>query len=355
MEPVGRGVAAIEYGAAPYGRPARGRRRRRALVAALATLLVLIGGAGLAAWMYTRQLNSNIQRTNAFAGLPSRAPDVVSGAMNILVVGSDSRDPASTLGSRTDTIMLAHLDADHKHAYVISIPRDTWVYVPPSTTTQYGGTMAKINAAYAWGGLPLMVQTVEEFTGVHIDHVVLIDFAGFKQVVDALGGVDMYVSQTITSIFPPHRVFTKGEQHFNGAEALDYVRQRYQFANGDFTREQHQQEFLKALLNKAASSGTLSNPVQLNAFLQAVTKSITVDQNFNVIGTALQLSGMRTKDLTFMTSPSAGTGWEGDQSVVLSDSAKAKALYQAVADDTVASWAAANMPSASPSASSTGQ
>ena len=95
--------------------------------------------------------------------------------------------------------------------------------------------MAKINAAYAWGGTPLMVQTVETFTGVHLDHVLLIDFAGFAQVVNALGGVDLKIEKTITSIHPPHRTFRKGTQHLSGAEALDYVRQRYQFADGDFS------------------------------------------------------------------------------------------------------------------------
>ena len=123
-----------------------------------------------------------------------------------------------------------------------------------------GNTHAKINAAFSWGGLPLTVETVERFTGVHIDHTVLINFGGFDEVTDALGGVDMYVDQTITSIHKPHRVFTKGTHHFNGAQALDYIRQRKQFADGDFTRVQHQQEFLKDIMDEAASTGTVTNP-----------------------------------------------------------------------------------------------
>jgi LCP family protein required for cell wall assembly len=269
--------------------------------------------------------------------------------MNILVLGSDSRNPDTTAGTRSDTMMLLHLDADHRHAYVISIPRDTWVYVPASPDGRNGNTMAKINAAYTWGGTPLAVQTVEAFTGVRVDHVVLIDFAGFQQVVDTLGGVDMTVDQTITSIFAPHRTFTHGQRHFTGAEALDYVRQRYQFADGDFTRERHQQQFLKALLDKATTMGTLSDVGKLNGFLRAVTKSITVDENFDLVDVAMQVRHLRSADITSLSSPSAGTGWEGDQSVVRADPVRAQALYGAVRTDTVAQWLTTTSGSPSPS------
>jgi len=337
--------------AARTAKPRRRFRWRRVLAITVAVVVLLGTGGVAAAWAYGRQLNGNLHRTNAFAGLPTDRPtEVVTGAMNILLLGSDSRNPDSTAASRTDTIMLLHLDADHQHAYAISIPRDTWTYIPAAPSGGNGNTMAKINSAYAWGGVPLTVQTVEQFTGVRIDHVVLIDFSGFKQVTDALGGVDMTVDKTITSIFPPHRVFTKGKHHFTGAEALDYVRQRYQFTDGDFTRERHQQQFLKDLLDKATSSGTLSNPAKLNAFLQAITKSITVDQSFDLVGTAMQLRNLGSSDITFLTSPNTGTGWKGNQSVVLSDTAKAKALYQAVQKDTVAQWLATASPRASTTA-----
>ncbi|MEV4656520.1 LCP family protein [Micromonospora sp. NPDC049301] len=313
------------------------RRSRRILIGVLAALLVLGGGGIIAVASYGRSLNGNLSRTDAFVGLPeeSRPTRAVAGAMNVLLLGSDSRDPDKTADSRTDTIMVLHLDADHQKAEVISIPRDTWVFVPKSPDGRHGGTMAKINSAYAWGGTPLTVQTVETFTGVHIDHVALVDFAGFAQVVDALGGVDLKIEKTITSIHAPHRTFAKGVQHLDGVAALDYVRQRYQFADGDFSRERHQREFLQALLDRAAGIGTLSNPVKLNSFLQAVTSSVTVDEDFNLVDVALELRDLRSDDLTFLGSPSAGTGMKSGQSVVLSDTAKAKALYQEVADDNV--------------------
>jgi LCP family protein required for cell wall assembly len=338
--------------AAPRRRP---RWRRIALVTVLALAVLLAGGAaGL--WAYGRSLNGNLKRTDALnqvAKLPASARPTTSpvpGAQNILLLGSDSRDPDTTTDSRSDTLMLLHIDADHQHAYVISIPRDTWVYVPASADGQNGDTYAKINAAYAWGGIALTTETVERFTGVRIDHVVLIDFSGFTNVVDALGGVDMYVDQTITSIFAPYRTYQQGMRHFTGAEALDYVRQRYQFADGDFTREKHQQAFLKDLLDKAADTGTLSNPSKLNAFLQALTRSVTVDTDFDLVDTALAFRNLRSSDLTFLTNPSSGTGWEGDQSVVEPDTTADAALYQAVAADTMSSWLSAN-PSATASAS----
>jgi LCP family protein required for cell wall assembly len=331
----------------PSGNNYRGRPRPRwgriALVLGVAFgLVVLLGGFGV--YLYAQNLDGQVQRTDAFAGVTgSRPPVVAPGAMNILLLGSDSRDPASKANGgqwRTDTIILMHVQADHKHAYLISIPRDTYVYIPKSPTNpDQGDTNDKINSAFAWGGVPLVVQTVEGFTGVHVDHVAIIDFGGFQEVTDALGGVDMYVDQTIKSIHPPYRTFTKGNQHFTGAEALDYVRQRYQFADGDITREKHQQVFLKAVMDKAASSGTLTSPGKLTSFLDAVTKALTVDKQFpSLAGLAWEFHSLGSKDLTFMTSPIAGFPTINGQSVVKSDSAKASALYDAVAHDTLARY-----------------
>jgi LCP family protein required for cell wall assembly len=328
------------------GRAYRGRRRPRwgriALVAGLALALVLLL-SGFGIFLYARSLDGKVGRFDAFGQVVGARPNVVApGATNILMLGSDSRNPDTTQGSRTDTIMLLHVQADHKRAYVISIPRDTYVYIPKSQTRPgFGDTKDKINSAFAWGGPSLMVQTVEGFTGVRIDHVALVDFAGFKDVTDALGGVDMPIDQTITSIHPPHRTFVKSaSHHFTGAEALDYVRQRYQFADGDLTRARHQQQFLRAIMDKAASSGTLSNPFKLNAFLQSVTKAIKVDKTFSLTGTAWQLHGLRSANLKFMTSPISGFGMINGESVVLSDKTKATALFDAVSKDKVADWLA---------------
>src|SRR4029450_2621416 len=129
------------------------------------------------------------------------------------LLGSDSRNPdndqTNADKSRSDTIILMHIQADHTPPYLISIERDLYVPIP-------GHGRDKINAAFAYGGLPLVIRTIEGFTDVHIDHLALIDFAGFKEVTDALGGVDMNIEQTITSIHKPFRKFTKGMNHLNG-------------------------------------------------------------------------------------------------------------------------------------------
>ncbi|GAA5183283.1 hypothetical protein GCM10023322_22200 [Rugosimonospora acidiphila] len=306
----------------------------------MAGLLVVAGGGAAGVWAYGRSLNSDLKRTDAFNGLSldGRPPVKVAGAMNVLLLGSDSRDPDNTIDSRSDTMMVMHVDADHQHAYVISIPRDSWVNVPESPDGEHGGGMAKINSAYAWGGVPLAVQTVEQFTDVRMDHVVLIDFAGFQQIVDAVGGVDMPIDQTITSIFPPYRVFKQGREHLNGAQALDYVRQRYQFDDGDFARERHQQQLIQAVMDKAASAGMLSDPSKLNAFLRSTTHSMTVDRNFDLLSVAVALRNLRSTDLTFLTSPTAGGGTEDEEEVVYPDDAKAAELYQAVQNDRVGRW-----------------
>jgi LCP family protein required for cell wall assembly len=328
-------------GGSQYRRKRRPRWGRIALVLALA-LAVIVGGVSFFVVQYAHHLDAQVSRTDPFSQITGARPDkVVSGAMNVLVLGSDSRDPDSTSNSRTDTIILMHVQADHKHAYLISIPRDSYVYIPKSPTNpDEGDTNAKINSAYAWGGPTLAVETVEKLTNVRIDHVVLIDFSGFQRVTDALGGVDMYVDQTITSIHPPHRVFKKGMNHFTGAEALDYVRQRYQFGDGDITREKHQQQFMKAIMDKAVSTGTITNPSRLNDFLNSVTKAVTVDKDLPLVDTMVQFRNLHSSDLTFMTAPFSGFGDRNGESVVLLDQQKDAVLFNSVVKDSVAQYVA---------------
>jgi anionic cell wall polymer biosynthesis LytR-Cps2A-Psr (LCP) family protein len=161
--------------------------------------------------------------------------------------------------------------------------------------------------------------------------------------------VDLNIEQDVTSIHAPHRHFKKGVQHLNGEEALDYVRQRKQFPEGDFARMRHQQQFMRALMQKATDTGTLTNPAKLNNFLQAAAKAIKVDKDLSLADMALQFRNIRGNDLTFLVSPHAGTQDINGENVVVSDKAKASALYQAVATDKVADWQAANSPSPKPS------
>jgi LCP family protein required for cell wall assembly len=319
----------------PRMRPRWGR------IALLAGIAVVVIGliAGISLYSYASNLDDGLKRTDAFSSLTGERPKaLVSGAQNILLLGSDSRDPDTNDGKanawRSDTIILMHVPKDHKNAQLISIPRDTWVTVPKSDSAPCDqGSRAKINASFAFGGLPRAVHTVECLTGVRVDNVVAIDFGGFKDVVNAIGGVDLYVDQTITSIHKPHRVFKKGMMHMNGDQALDWVRQRYQFARGDFAREEHQQQFLKALMTKASSSGVLTSPTKLNNFLKSVTKAVTVDKEFSLTDAAVQFRSIRANDLTFITMPNKGSATVDGQSVVLSDRDKALTLFNAVKND----------------------
>ncbi|MEU4773127.1 LCP family protein [Micromonospora sp. NPDC023644] len=321
------------------GKHAKPRRRwRRVALISLLVVALLGGGGMIAGGLYLRSVESDIERVDAFADVPEegRPQAVAKGAMNILILGSDTRDPESTSGSRTDTIILAHLPKDRSSAQLISIPRDTWVPVPRSKDGNEGGRDAKINAAYAWGGVPLMVQTVEKFTSVRIDHVMMVDFAGFKEIIDALGGIDIDAEKTFTSIHPPFRTFRQGAQRMDGEAALDYSRQRKQFPDGDFARIRHQQQVIKAILDRAVSGGIVTNPGKLNSFVKATSNAVSVDENMSLLGMATDLRGLRGNNLRFITSPTKGTGRVGSESVVFANADKAKSFYDAVRRDAVA-------------------
>jgi anionic cell wall polymer biosynthesis LytR-Cps2A-Psr (LCP) family protein len=183
------------------------------------------------------------------------------------------------------------------------------------------------------------VQTVEAYTGVHIDHVVVIDFAGFKEIVDALGGVEVNVEESFTSTeslnADGRRRFEAGLQTMDGAAALDYARERMAFSDGDFARIRHQQQVIKAILDKASSGGLLTNPGRLNSFLRATADAVAIDQTLSIVNMASELRHLRSGNLTFGTSPSKGTDMIGDESVVVPDTDKAKALFDAVRRDAV--------------------
>ena len=327
----------------PAVAPRPRRRWKKILLISALVVGVLAGAATLSAGLWYHSINSGIARVDAFEDVPveSRPEKVAPKAMNMLLLGSDSRDPDLT-GSRTDSIILAHLPGDRSSAQLISIPRDTWLHVPATKDGRAGNRDAKVNAAFAWGGAALMVQTVEAFTGVRIDHVMLIDFAGFQQIIDAVGGIDINVDRSFTSIHSPFRRFTKGAMHMDGATALDYARQRKQFPDGDFTRIKHQQQLIKSVLDKAASTGLLTNPGRLNTFVRATTNAVTVDKTLSVLDTSMELRHLRAGNMTFLTSPSRGTGKIGTESVVFADTEKAKTFYDAVRRDAVTELSSAS-------------
>ncbi|MGY1681927.1 LCP family protein [Geodermatophilus sp. SYSU D01176] len=321
----------------------RGKRRlRRALIAlGVAVTVLLLAFAG-GAWYFTNRYAGNLDRVGAFQGLdesqrPASATAGPAGQapLTFLVVGSDTRadvPEGETPGGRSDVMMLVRFTGDRQDAQVISLPRDTWVSVP-------GAEMAKLNAAYAWGGPSLLIQTVEQLTGVRIDHYAAIDFQGFVQMTDALGGVDVEVAETTSS--GPY-TYQAGTNHLDGDEALDYVRQRYGLPGGDFDRVKRQQEYLRSVFAKVSEQNVLSDAGALDGFLLALTGAMTVDEGLSdtaLLSMAADLRSVRPGAVTFVTAPVAGTGREGAQSVVYLDSARAAQMWEYLREDTLADHA----------------
>lgn len=247
----------------------------------------------------------------------------ITGAKNVLLVGIDQRpwlDEAKN-AVLADSIIILHIPADHTSAYLISIPRDTWVEIPPfdNGIKKTGRQHDKINGAYALGGqgltgaprrkksIELLALTIKEHWQITFDAAAIVDFDGFKDVVKVLGGVDMYVDQETTSV---HIGFTQtgeqkvpfkqrdcngggtclepiagvtpqkyhvGNQHLEPWQALDYVRQRETLPNSDYDRQRHQQQFIKALFKKMLSKDVVTNPLQFNKVVEVVGKAMTVD------------------------------------------------------------------------------
>jgi LCP family protein required for cell wall assembly len=312
--------------------PDRRHPMRRVLISlgVLGLVLALLVGGGL--WYLTNRYAGNIDRvSDVFAGLDQEArpapatPDQPAKAdpVTFLLVGSDTRGhPAKgeLPDGRSDAIMIARFSADRQHAQLVSIPRDSWVDIP-------GHGRNKINAAYAFGGPSLLIQTVEQLTQVRIDHYVTIDFDGIIQVTDDLGGVDVVVAQTTT--WGPY-TFDAGVNHLDGDEARWYLGQRHGLEGGDFDRVRRQQQYLQAMFSKLFSSQTFTDPGRLDPALLAVTSAVTVDDtlgNGDVLSLAYSLRGLTPENVDFFTAPVLGTGMEGPASVVYLDTVRCERMW----------------------------
>ncbi len=325
--------------AEPGGRSRRHSPWRRVVIIVLVSGLVLGLGAFGVLWFLTDRYLGNVERiSDPFSGLEeSERPAPATPAekageapLTFILVGSDSRDPAAEgpPTARSDVIMLMRISADRQHVQFISIPRDSWVPIP-------GYGLNKINAAYAFGGPSLLIQTVEGVTGTRIDHFAAIDFAGFKEITDALGGVDVQVAETTSQ---GGVTFTAGLNHLNGEEALVYVRQRKGLPGGDLDRVQRQQNYLRAILGTVFQQNMLSDLGSTDELLIALTDSISVDENLTdteMLSLAYSLRGLNRNSLNFLTAPVAGLGREGSQSVVYLDTARAAPMWGYLKNDTL--------------------
>jgi LCP family protein required for cell wall assembly len=288
--------------------PRRGSRLRRTVAVVIALLLVLVVG-GVAAYLlflnYT--VSSNVQHNALLptpgvsgAAAPPARKAAAKDAQNILFIGSDSR--TTVADGRSDVIVLMHVAADRKTVTLVHFPRDLYVSVP-------GHGKDKINAAFAYAGAPLLVQTLQNLVGVPIDHVAIVGFEGFKRMTDAVGGVNVYVEEAGSS--SPQYTFHKGYQLMNGDTALAFVRERHALSEGDISRGKRQQAFIKALLLKSLSKDVLTNPLRLAQFVDAGTKNLTVDNSFSLADMRSEAFGLRTlrgSDISFITAPFTGFG-----------------------------------------------
>jgi LCP family protein required for cell wall assembly len=292
-------------------------------------LVLLASGTGYALLMYgLGQVNSAVKQANLLNGAAATLPGHdLNGPLNLLLVGLDTR-PSENTGTNTDTIIVVHIPASHDRAYLMSIPRDTYVQIPPDPGAHFLGGMDKINAAYEYGGgenggVQLLADTLHQEYGLTFDAAAVVNFNGFQSIVEKLGGLDIYVDEVTHSIrlgvnkttgkqgapfnlrtdgtvicpgnasfdvdpedclIPGMQdiVYQVGMQHLNPGEALDYVRSRDGLTGTDYARQRHQVEFIQAIVKEAYQQG-LSDPFKLTGFIQSIGQAVTFDGNGNSI------------------------------------------------------------------------
>lgn len=317
----------------------RPRSTRRLAAVIVAAGVLVASGVGYAT---ASEVTSQVKHTEVFGLIPSRVAN--DGGQNILLVGSDDRTGLSRAerrklhvgqdeyGRHTDSMMIVHV-ADDGSVGVVSIPRDSYVEIPAYTTANgktISSTKQKINAAYSIGGPTLAVETVENATGVHIDHYAEINFGGFVDMVNGLGGVPICTKKPIVDEKAGLNL-PAGAQTLDGAQALGYVRARYFDPSADLGRMKRQQTFLASMFKQAMSPATLLNPARLMLFLNGAAGSITVDENFSKQDMWALVAKMRSVNpsaISFQTIPLSDDAFEpGVGAVVKWDEAQANDLF----------------------------
>lgn len=310
------------FGATPSGPgPIPRRRRRWVRWAALGVAVMVLAAAG-GGWAVYEKLNSNITADNDAASElarhdKERPTALVRGALNILIIGSDTRsgDGNSRYGrdsgsERSDTAILLHLAADRHGATAVSIPRDLMVDVPSCGRRDGSRTrpvFTMFNYAFAAGGSACTIRTVEKLSNIRVDHHMVVDFNGFKKMIDALDGVEVCLKEPIDDKDAKLKL-PAGKVTLHGEQALGYVRARKSLGDGsDTDRMERQQLFLGALVNKVRGNDVLLNPVKLYPVLDAATSSLTIDPDLaNLRGLYELARGLRnlpTERVQFLTVP----------------------------------------------------
>ncbi|MFD7550250.1 LCP family protein [Streptomyces sp. NPDC059816] len=343
--PGGRRPAAAASGR----RTRRGGRPRWARRAVTALSVTVLGAAGIGHALMTG-IDAEIQRVDAFKDMKNR-PSAGHGT-NFLLVGTDGRDRITPeekekyhLGGApcrcTDTIMIVHLSADLERASVVSLPRDSYAEIPErvdrTTGKRYAAHPVKLNAAYAEGGPPLTVRTVEHLTGVKIDHYLEVDFTSFMRTVDVVGGVRICAAKPLKDSGTGLDL-AAGPHELNGGQALQFVRSRHIDGAADLGRMQRQQTFMAALIAKATSSGVLLNPVRFRELSQASLGSLRASKNFGTdemltLGRAMRGFSPSSSEFTTVPIENVAHQVEGLGSTVKWNDAKAGRLFEALRED----------------------
>ncbi|MDG4775071.1 LCP family protein [Solwaraspora sp. WMMD792] len=291
----------------------------------MATSATAVVGGKLLIDRYT----SRIQQQDLLAGAAKvpqeQGGEALDGPITMLLLGVDER--GSRPGEmRSDTIIILHVPATHDQAYLVSVPRDTWVEAPAFEPSGYPGGESKItdvfragsrNGVGRSGGAQLVALTLNDLTGIEFDGAAIIDFGGFRDVIDALGGVRICVDQRVKS---QHMRLVDGEptwlaearevgggeelwheegcKRMAGWEALDYSRQRYGLPNGDYDRQRHQRQLLKAMVQEASSTGVLTNPAKIDRVITAAGKAFVLDTGgVPIADFVFTLRGITSNDL----------------------------------------------------------
>ncbi|GGN24784.1 LCP family protein required for cell wall assembly [Actinoplanes campanulatus] len=368
-------VAADRPTEVPAAPPAARRKRRSPLWARLTTtfgvvLLVASGGGLVGGRMVVKQTTSTIAVDNLTGDAKKTTAEgggsTIEGPIDMLLMGVDARERWADDALHSDTIIILHIPATHDQAYLISVPRDTEVEVPAFAKSKYEGGTVKATEAFYWGaqngagmagGSQLLAKTLKNMTGISFDGASIINFGGFKSVIDELGGVEMCVDQQVTS---KHMVLVDGKpmylaeareagesgkpvvhkvgcREMEGWEALDYARQRYGLKNGDYDRQRHQQQLIKAIAKKASEGGVLSNPLKINSLVKAAGKAFTLDTGqIELTDFVLGLKNVAANDLVLLrTNNGTFSGNNSGREVFNETSLK---MFQAVKNDTLAEF-----------------
>jgi LCP family protein required for cell wall assembly len=324
-------------------RPRKFVKKHKALTIIVGIALLLLIILLIWLWILNHKLNG-IPRFDVDLG--DNRPAAAAGT-NILLVGVDDGkgvDLDTMLEGewqpgvfRSDAIMVVHLREDGSEAQLISIPRDSYVPVEG-----YGRT--KINAAFSYGGPSLLGRTVEDLTGLRIDHVAVADFEGFKGITEAIGGVLVYVPQDIVDPRFDHVFWKKGWQKVEGGQALEYVRARYGLPKGDFDRVQRHQNMMRAISHRVNDMSVLANPFAVTDLVDEIASHLAVDSTLTsgaMRSLAFDALNLGTSDISYATAPYSGTATiEGAGSVVTLQLKQVRTLFEAIGHDDWARYAA---------------